>query len=80
MKTFGGNTYDYGTLWISIRDVSEIDHSGIISVIIGTFEFAYILHYMDYWRGSCFALDERKMNLFSYCFINFTFHISICFY
>ena len=44
---------------LNFEEVSNIDHSDNIEVIIGIFNFAFRLYCMDYW----------KMNLFSHYFI-----------
>ena len=61
--------FDEKHLWLwrlmglILRIVSEFYHFDNIRVIIDTFYFAYILHFMDYWNGLLFRVSVMENEL-----------------
>ena len=56
-----------------LKRVTEICHIDDIGFIIGTFDFAYILHRMDYENGLFFKLDLGQTIWLRHYFVKFKF-------
>ena len=61
VKIFGEkHLWLWRLMGLILKVVSEFYHFDNITVIIDTFYFVYILHFMDYWNGLLFRVSVME--------------------